>query len=477
VLRYSIYNVHGHLWPEIFQYLPVQDALHLNRAARFLHAATSTEDAWKKLYQSHFGPLVFNTEVRLQYIAAWLYRHAEECPRRDIAQIRFIKLLNFLEKYKAKTWVAFYLGMTNFHGKGVKVNKTEGKKYLLTATINNDYRAACELVIQMRKGLKVSFTPEGLQQLHTCLGYAWQQHGYAQTALALSFLHETGLGTAINLEEATAWLFHAMAKDEPEAVKQYARMISVAGNDTKETRLRELLVTYQNQNKVVAEVHYQLGLFYRSANRYVEDTAHFNLAHHMNHFDASYELSISANNMSSLLLPGFQQNHAKCTDKLYNIVTLGIISTPHKEFYQNILHEIKNSIKSGNVTAAILIANEIDLSKEKNNAEKVWLVQLAAQAGDAKSLQKLKNSHCHAPTAYVAIALAIIYQYGILNSAIVAAYSALVKQYFTEAEKLEPGSIEKYLQAGEKLGIICDDVRKLLSPDEPQPKRQACSKR
>ncbi len=397
--RYSIYSVPGHFWPEIFQFLPAQDAVHLNRAARFLYAATSTEDAWKKLYQSHFGPLVFNTEVKLQYIAAWLYRHAEECPRRDIAQIRFIKLLNFLETHKEKPWAAFYLGMTYLHGKGVKVHKIDGKYYLATAAINNDYRAACELVIQMRKGLSLSLAPKYLQILHTCLVNAWQQHGCAKAALALSFLHETGLGTVINLEQATAWLFHAMTKDEPGAVTQYARMLSFADNEIKETRLRELLVTYKNQKKVLAEVHYQLGLSYHRTHRYFEETAHFGFAHDMHHFDASCELSITANDCSSILLPGFKQSHAKCTEKLYDIVRIAMMSRPQprNEFYQNLLHEIKNSIKNGNATAAALIANEIDLSKEKNNAEKVWLVQLAAQGGDQTESAKTENQQVSCP--------------------------------------------------------------------------------
>ncbi len=485
----------------IYNFLDIEAVMRASMVTKKLRDGANNESLWQTLYQRHFGPLVFREEAKLQCVAAWLYQHAEDCENPITAQLRYIKLLDFLSHHRNKPWAKFYFGVMHCHGRGVRTDEKQGKEQLLLSFNSGDYRAAIELVNLMMKDDKTRLYRSLYPLLYTCLQSAWN-NGVIRAPLFLAYLCEIMLGHT--LTEAVDWLRKVIAKHEPAAIKQLAHFArdnpDFHGLDI-EHELKTLAATTSEDKKAfLAKIYYHLGLHYQSIGRDSEAQQQFFDAHCLHHFAASHILGskylVDAKTRESIqkrredlrmarayFAAGLQANHRKCTNGSFEATMLLLDSlqptdtTELRLSYEDQLTEIKDCVRNGNMTAAILISyyNERNTPKKLllADAEKIWLMQLSAQAGHAKSLASLINYHNETPSAFVAIALGIIHHFGILGCKSITPHSDYAARYFAGAESLQPGSIEKYLEAGENLGVIPNEIKDLLitycQSDEPRP--------
>lgn len=502
-LRFSLFAPHplsidsldrlpAELQLAIFQRLDLPSLLRLGQVDRFRHAAASDNNAWAALYQRDFGPMPDRNDAQAQYMAAWLYRQASACPRRDLAHIHFMRCLNFLDAHRTKPWAQYYLGCMQYHGRGTKIDRESGLNALLRAAYANDYRAAIELVtIILTHGNYRNLMARHGDSLIACLESAYR-NGIRSAALQLAYLHSNHEGAAAKPDTVETWLLCAMDAGDIEAVRTYVELKADDVNMSMFLEFEKLNTRYKNNRAMLAEIAWQHGCYYEQLDDFPMEASLRKTtdAAKLGHLQARHKLASSCYQRGlisfrrdtkiarleeavAFLKDGFRVHHADSTMLLFEV--LCSLNKVSKTGNADTLKLFKQAFRNGNSTAAKLVYDyylHSDMNPLYQPEVLLWR-QCSILCGNVDDLRGLANSADN--SAYAACTLGLIYFFGVPGSSL-RPNTAAAAEIFRRANNLDPHAIERYLQTGVKEGILCKEAQALLKHHLPVAKNDnACA--
>lgn len=183
--------------------------------------------AWKQIYETHFGTLHSQENIKQQIKAAFLYQEAQNARRPDRSHYFYKTFREFLQTLPASSWKNHYLGCLHLYGKGVSFDIEKAIAYFeksytakeplttleLAKLLCKDeiLETICEkirnpLTLTSIKEIILEAFPNLLENLK-----ALHKKNHKEAAYYIAQFYTQGISVKIDHEKAKEWL--AYSKD------------------------------------------------------------------------------------------------------------------------------------------------------------------------------------------------------------------------------------------------------------------------
>lgn len=491
----------------ILSFLRRREAMGLTRATKGSAGFMQSNALWAHFYRQDFGPLlcdlepenqtvkpVLDTDVKIQYIAAHLFQEASQCKRNDMAQIRYRRLLVFLEPHRQKPWAQYYLAYMQHYGCAMPADGKTGRQLLFRCLEWNDYRAAM-LVCDILMGKEVIYKNLGavtcaqMDRILPCLQAAYVK-GLKAAALYIGHIHQHGeqFGLQENPAEAEVWYRQALKHRLPAAVGLLTDLKTdtsgfadpVEDAEFVYSYLLGLATEYADSPAIIAEIHYQAALQLEGIDLDEYDT-HLSRANALGHFPAKlllgrlyreYALIEQSRHdemewmQDAILLfqEGFEAGEPGFAAALFSAhQRVQAIQSPTPDpdtILDSLAMLAPNNCADFLNTACDHILDNRDWSDLNKNSRKAWWILLGAQYGRNVAISLLidMNKDASCPTHFLC-ALGVIKHFGILGRQEACDFG---DNHFARAQAQDKYALQNFLDTGKELGVVLPEVETLL---------------
>jgi len=461
----------------IFSFLNTTEVRKMQQTDSFYNTFLDDSLFWHTKHNQAYPQTPFNNDAKNQYHAAFLFHHAKATTTPDKQQIGMLKLNRFI-KNNYQPWTNYYKGLMHFQGYGAKRNTETGFMHLMNGLDNEDHRAAikiAQILVETRFEDRQQFNiylnllhPERLSLIHQLLMNIHDPR-VENVHKLLARLYAHGIGVTADFAQAEKYHLTTL-KNPPQDLGELARL-----------KFDTLSYTLDYEQKAERVIEYLESLRYRVPGE--------PLGWIINYWTAYLELTRGNEDEAIRLLqttPGFtnatlmlnailaeHQQNMIMPLRLVDLIELQLINEDTtNELFDMLLifsepHEAVKKIRDITNCDMIVLAekmsslyrDQMTLASLAEHSYAVWWVQLAAQAGCMESLEALQSLN---PENYpfIAIALGIIYEFGILNSTNIEANHDKAEYYFNLARN--SNYLGEYKIAGVDNNFACQDVVDLL---------------
>lgn len=473
----------------LFSFFSLNEVSLMQQTSHRFHRFLNEDEFWRPLYRQRFGALFFYKDVKNQFAANYL-RSKCVLNRPDVKQPQLRIAYHFLKKHQEKKWAKYNLAQHYFYGHGTKKDEEKAYDLFLEGYSYGDHRAAI-LLLEILSDYKER--PDDYQWLKEKIGnqqlaylvedvfflsenppypYPWRHHAvqaYAARIIARMYLY--GVEVEMNFEKAEEILF-SLVRDTILGVYILSsyKFISLqaGGHDSEKFHLViQYLRSLNGMNKSHVEclVEHYLGEIDYSLNRYEEAASHYSKSTSLFYsLERLAEIKASEGDFDSAI------EHYKSAIKLNyqkQVAPKIFILLCTRDGLTSAIQSMLELLPDCAMDIAISVSHQIRqvdrIEKICQNADYVWWLQYAAQAGCEDSLNALTLlDSVSYPNVYpyVNVALGIIFQNGVLGSSLIQQDIERASDYF----RLLPDKrvLEEYFEAGLRLEKDSEEMKVLI---------------
>lgn len=461
---------------EIFNLLNLQMLGRMQQTSRYYNSLLMDNLFWDRKQTIQFLSTPYIDDNKNQYHAALLYHEAMTHSDVTKKQIGALRLRRYLQQ-QLKPWSSYYRGLSFFNGFGVKRDRTIGFRHLLDALDIEDYRAAI-FIAQWLVDAKID-EPELFKQLMPLLNDRRQELMHAlilgvhkkkitPVAKLLGSLHAHGIGVEANFAMTEKYYLDVLtnianvANDMAQlSLLKFDTLASDLDLEKKAVTTIAYLKTFLDRlpdapvQSVINCWSAYLEFLYGNHNAAIELLENTPEFPHAKIFLADLLADIDLPQLGVLRLIELTGTNEDIAGKLFDLqMQFSTVS----DSVRRTRDLTKCSMIELATRVSAIYRREIEMETIACDPYMVWWLQLAAQAGCEESLKALQSVD-EKKFPYVSFALAVIYEFGILNSDTIEPNHDKAEYYFnlTEDENLK-----KYLQSAHDNKFACEEVIALL---------------
>lgn len=462
----------------LFNFLSSRELTRMQACSTYYHGLLNDNLFWRQNYARHHGAIPFENDAKNQYIAAALTIKA--CNNRhDTKQAQMQYANRFLAHHKEKPWSYAYRGASFFYGAGIKKDTERGFDLILEGFNKKDHRAAFYLA-KLLIDAKIS-DPTFFNQLITKLGqnklyeliddlHYIHEHKLLVINRLLGRVYAHGLGVTPSFPIAERYFLAAIPDKSIDGIAELANfklesLSSALSQDEKIIKLIEYLEnakSYLPAANVQQVIYYYEGYLALMNNDRVAALAYLRKANRFHSAKVALgTLHSNADDFESARSYYEEILRLGDTSIADEMLEFLLRRYPLEESIKIIIDIAPNAVVEIAARVSDYLRQNHPMEEICEDASDVWWLQLAAQTGCNASLQALQAIDAK-EHSYVACALGIIYEFGILNSDAVEANHDKAEYYFHLARKQSVLDIEIYLLFGIGAGTITHETITLL---------------